>query len=66
MTKDTALSFAQIEANRYQTTLLVYCDPIGNAEDLSGPWGYCPPDRGADLLARFRDKALDMLVHPTQ
>lgn len=64
MTKPAAIAAAQSEANHYGMTLLVYCDPIGNAEDESGPWGYCPTGRGADLLARFRDKSKDEFVNP--
>lgn len=66
MTKDAAKSAAQNTANQNGVPILLYCDPIGNAEDFDGPWGYCPTGGPAELLARFRDRSQDEVLTPVK
>lgn len=42
MTKEDAIQEATETANRENLVMVVANDPISNAEDESGPWGYCP------------------------
>jgi len=52
MTKEQAIKGAQTEAQKYGggVQIAVVHDPIANAEDESGPWGYCPVEAVAILF----------------
>jgi hypothetical protein len=41
MTKEKAIKMAQAEARKDKTELVVVNAPVENAEDESGPFGYC-------------------------
>ena len=42
MTKEAAIAEAIKIAKKENMVMAVANDPIANAEDESGPWGYCP------------------------
>ena len=65
MTYTEARRQAQKTANETNTSILLYCDPIGQGEQdgADKPWGFCPRD-AAELIARFRQKVHDMMIHP--
>jgi len=52
MTKEQAIAEAKKEANKNNVTIVVVNDPIANAEDETGPYGYCPIF-AKDMLFRF-------------
>jgi hypothetical protein len=70
MTKEHAIEEAQAIANKERMTMAVANDPIANAEEEGGPWGYCPNCarhteglmKGNLILYPWADETI--LIHP--
>lgn len=63
MTKEQATIEARKIVESNGIPILLYSDPIGNAEDFEGPWGFCPP-AAAEMLAKYREKEKDEVLNP--
>lgn len=51
MTKAKAIELAKVEAKKAKVEIVVVDAPIENAEDESGPFGYCPAEAKDVLFA---------------
>lgn len=61
MNKENALREARAEALKNRVDMVVVNDPLANAEESSGPYGYCPR-AGVDVLFARRIKCDDYFI----